>query len=79
MNSSHTDVQVLAARLETLEASNRRRKLANTLPLLSGVSLVLVGPKAADRIDPGVVHALSFEATHYECASCNWPAVHVPR
>ncbi len=65
MNSSHTDVQVLAARLETLEASNRRRKLANTLLLLSGVSVVLMGAKPADRIDPGVVHALSFEATHY--------------
>jgi hypothetical protein len=65
MNSSQVDVQTLAARVEKLEATNRRWKLASTLLLVSGVSLFLLGAKYADRIEPDVIHARSVEAQDF--------------
>lgn len=73
MNSSERDIQTLAARVEKLEAANRRWKLANALLLLSGVSILLMGAKPAnrlaaanaDRIEPDVLHARSVEAQDF--------------
>ncbi len=74
MNSSPLDIQTLAARVEKLEAANRRWKLSTTVLLLSGVSILLLGAKpagpvaaatSADRIEPDVLHARSVEAQNF--------------
>ncbi len=65
MDSTQAKLQVLAARLERLETSNRRWKFVNVLLLLSAVSLVLMGAKPADRIDPEAVRARSVEAQEF--------------
>lgn len=63
MNDSNSEVQCLAARVEKLETQNRRLKLAGALFALSGISLLLMGAKLADRIEPpGVVRARTIEA-----------------
>ncbi len=74
MKSSHSDVQTLAARVEKLESSNRRWKLANAVLLLLGVSILLMGAKPVDRlaaaakpdhIDPNVLRVRSVEAQEF--------------
>ena len=65
MNSSQTKLDLLAARVQKLEASNRRWKLATALLLLCGSSLALIGAKAADRIEPPVVRASTVEAREF--------------
>ncbi len=57
MNSSQANLDLLAARVQKLEASNRHWRLVNALLLLSGVSVVLMGAKPADRLEPPVVRA----------------------
>jgi len=49
MNSTRTSLDLLASRVQELEASNRRWKLVNALLALSAVSVALMG--ASPRID----------------------------
>jgi hypothetical protein len=65
VNSTNPELQILAARVERLEARNRRWKLISALIALSGVSLVLMGAKPADRIDPPMVRASTVEAQEF--------------
>ena len=65
MNSMNSEIQILAVRVERLEAQNRRWKLISALFALSGVSLVLMGAKPADRIDPPMVRAGTVEAQEF--------------
>jgi len=65
MNYSENDLQALAARVERLEASTRRWKVACSVLLLSGISLLFMGAKPADRVDPDVLHARSVEAQDF--------------
>jgi hypothetical protein len=65
MNSTQTSLDLLASRLQTLEASNRRWKLVNALLVFSAVSLVLMGAKSADRIEPPTVRASTVEAQEF--------------
>src|SRR6266849_396822 len=61
----NSEIQILAVRVERLEAQNRRWKLISALFALSGVSLVLMGAKPADRIDPPMVRAGTVEAQEF--------------
>ena len=65
MQHTEPDFQALAARMDKLEAQNRKWKLASILLGLSSASLVLVAAKPADRIDPGVIHARTVEAQDF--------------
>jgi hypothetical protein len=65
MNSSQANLDLLAARVQKLEASNRRWKLLSASLLLSGVSVLLMGAKPADRLQPPVVRAGSVEAQEF--------------
>jgi hypothetical protein len=65
MNFSQTDLGLLAARVQRLEASNRRWKLASGVLLLCGSSLALMGAKPADRIEPPAVRASTVEAREF--------------
>jgi len=65
LNSSQTNFDLLAARVQKLEASNRRWRLLNALLLLSGASVALMGAKPADRLEPPVVRAGSVEAQEF--------------
>jgi|SRR5947207_13745651 len=65
MNSSQSNLDLLAARIQKLEAANHRWKLVNALLLLSGVSILLMGAKPADRLQPNVVRAGSVEAQEF--------------
>jgi hypothetical protein len=65
MNSSQANLNLLAARVQELEASNHRWKLLNALLVLSIVSVVVMGAKPADRLQPNVVRAGSVEAQEF--------------
>jgi hypothetical protein len=65
MNSPQANLDLLVARVQKLEASNRRWRLLNALLLLSGVSVVLMGAKPADRLEPNVIRAGSVEAQDF--------------
>jgi hypothetical protein len=65
MNSSQANLDLLAARVQKLEASNHRWKLLNALLVLSIASVVLMGAKPADRLQPPVVRAASVEAQEF--------------
>ncbi len=65
MTDTVSDLQALAARVEKLEAENRRWKLASALSLLSGVLLVLMGAKPVDRVEPPVIRASTVEAQDF--------------
>lgn len=65
MNYPETDFQALAARVSRLEASNRRWKMASGALLLSGVSLLLMGAKPADRVDAPLIRAGAVEAQEF--------------
>jgi len=65
MNSSQANLDLLAARVQKLEASNRHWRLLNALLLLSGISVVLMGAKPADRLEPNVIRAGSVEAQEF--------------
>jgi hypothetical protein len=62
MNSSQANLDLLAARVQKLEASNHRWKLLNALVVLSIASVVVMGAKPADHLQPPVVRAGSVEA-----------------
>jgi hypothetical protein len=55
MQCLSTDFQKLAARVEKLEASNRRWKLTSALLSLFGVAFLLMGAKPADSFDKQVI------------------------
>ena len=65
MNATQLDFHSLAVRVEKLETQNRRWRFVNALLLLSGVSVVLMGAKSADRIEPPVVRASTVEAQEF--------------
>jgi len=65
MNSPQTNLDLLIARVQKLETSNRRWILLNALLLLSGVSVVLMAAKPADRLEPNVIRAGSVEAQDF--------------
>jgi len=65
MNSSQANLDLLVARMQSLEASNHRWKLLNAVLVLSVASVVLMGAKPADRLQPNVVRAGSVEAQEF--------------
>lgn len=74
MNSSEVDVQTLAARIEKLEAANRRWKSASAIALLFVLAMLLLGTRHAERvaaaarpdhIEPNVLHARTVEAQDF--------------
>jgi hypothetical protein len=65
MNSPQVNLDVLSARVQKLEASNRRWRLLNAVLLLSGASVALMGAKPADRLEPPVIRAGSVEAQEF--------------
>jgi len=65
MNSSQANLDLLAARVQKLEASNRHWRLVNALLLLSGVSVVLMGAKPAESLEPPVIRAGTVEAQEF--------------
>lgn len=50
MNSLPVEVQILAARIEKLEAANRRWKSASAMALLFILSLLLLSTRHAERV-----------------------------
>ena len=65
MNFPQTSLDLLAARVQKLETANHRWKFVNALLLLSGVSILLMGAKPPDRLQPNVVRAGSVEAQEF--------------
>ena len=65
MQHTEPDFQALAARMDKLEAQNRRWKVASIVFALSIGSLLLMAAKPADRIDPTVIHARTVEAQDF--------------
>jgi hypothetical protein len=65
MNSPQVNLDLLAARVQKLEASNRRWRLLNAVLLLSGASVALMGAKPADRLEPNVIRAGAVEAQEF--------------
>ena len=65
MNSTETNLDLLASRVQKLEASNRRWKLVNSLLVLLAVSVALMGAKPADRMAPPMVRASTVEAQEF--------------
>jgi hypothetical protein len=65
MNHAEPEFQALAARMDKLEAQNRKWKLASILLAVSSASLVLMAAKPADRFDSGVIHARTVEAKDF--------------
>lgn len=65
MDSSQTNLELLAARVQRLEASNHRWKVLNALLVISIASVVVMGAKPADRLEPNVIRAGSVEAQEF--------------
>jgi len=65
MNSSQANIDLLTAQVQRLEASNHRWKLLNALLVLSIASVVVMGAKPADRLQPPVVRAATVEAQEF--------------
>jgi hypothetical protein len=65
MNSPQTNLDLLSARVQKLEASNRRWRLLNAVLLLSGASVALMGAKPADRLEPNIIRAGAVEAQEF--------------
>jgi hypothetical protein len=74
MNSSPADVETLAARVEKLEAANRRWKSASVIALLFVISMLLLSTRHAervraaakpDRVEPDVLHVRTVEARDF--------------
>ena len=65
MNSRQSNLDLLIARVQKLEASNRRWRLLNAALLLSGASIALMGAKPADRLEPNVIRAGAVEAQEF--------------
>ncbi len=65
MQFTNTELQSLAARMDKLEAQNRRWRLASILLAVSSASLVLIAAKPADPVDSAVIHARTVEAQDF--------------
>src|SRR5438309_6543907 len=65
MNSTETNLDLLASRVQKLEASNRRWKLVNSLLVLLAVCVALMGAKAADRLARFMVCACTVEVLEF--------------
>jgi hypothetical protein len=74
MNSSLVDIQTLVARVEKLEAANRRGKSVSAIALLFVLSLLLLSTRhaervaaaaRADRVDPHVLRVRAVEAQDF--------------
>jgi hypothetical protein len=65
MNSRNSELEILAERVEKLEAQNRWYKLASFVSALFCISLVLLGAKAADRSEQTIVRAHTIEAQDF--------------
>lgn len=74
MNSSEGDVRTLAARVEKLEAANRRWKSASAVALLFILAMLLLSTRHAervaasarpDRIEQDVLHVRTVEAQDF--------------
>lgn len=74
MNSSPVDVETLAARVEKLEAANRRWKSSSVIALLFVISMLLLSTRHAervraaakpDRVEPDVLHVRTVEAQDF--------------
>jgi len=65
MKFTETDLQALAARVEKLEAQNHGWKAATIAVALVASSLVMMGAKPADRIEPPVIRATTVEAQDF--------------
>lgn len=74
MNSLPPDVQTLAARVEKLEAANRRSKSVCLITLLFVISMLLLATRRAervaaaakpDRVEPDVLHVRTVEAQDF--------------
>lgn len=59
------ELEILVARVEKLETQNRRWKFTSAVFVFSCVSLVLMGTKAADRIESPAIHAKTVEAQEF--------------
>src|SRR5260370_7304570 len=57
MNFTQTNLDLLASRVQKLEASNRRWKFVNALLLLTGVSVVLMVATPPDPLNPPLLRA----------------------
>ena len=65
MDPNAKTLEALTARVAKLEAQSRRWKLATGLFGLLSATVVLMGARPADRIDPGLVRARSVEAREF--------------
>jgi hypothetical protein len=65
MPFTDAELQSLAARLNRLESQNRNWKLATVLLAACSAPLFLMAAKAADDIDPKVIHARTVEAQDF--------------
>lgn len=74
MNSSPADLETLAARVEKLEAANRRWKSSSVIALLLAISMLLLSTRHAervaaaakpDRVEPDVLHVRTVEAQDF--------------
>jgi len=65
MDSQKVNLQLLAARVANLEASNRRWKAATIVVALFASSLFMMAAKPADRIEPPVLRAATVEAQEF--------------
>jgi hypothetical protein len=65
MNFPNSELEILAERVEKLEAQNRWRKLASFVSALFCISLLLLGAKAADRSEQTIVRAHTIEAQDF--------------
>jgi hypothetical protein len=65
MNFPTSELEILAERVEKLEAQNRWRKLASFVCALFCISLLLLGAKAADRSEQTIVRAHTIEAQDF--------------
>jgi hypothetical protein len=65
MQSTNTELRSLAARIDKLEAQNRKWKIATILLAASSAPLVLMAAKPADQLNPSVAHARTVEAQDF--------------
>src|SRR6266481_6219573 len=65
MNSSQANLDLLAARVQRLEAATQRWTLLSALLALAIASVVVMGAKPADRLQPNVVRAGAVEAQEF--------------
>jgi hypothetical protein len=65
MNSMKAELEILAARVQKLEAQNRWWKLGSALIALFCISLLLMAAKAANRSESTVIRARTVEAQDF--------------